>query len=209
MTAPIANAVVLEGVTVAYPPRVVLDCFDARLEPGMTALMGPSGSGKTTLLSVVAGLVDPDSGTVTVPDALRHPTGMGAGWIMQSANVLARRTALDNVTLTVMALGVPRPEAEERAKKALGALGLGTLALQVSGKLSGGERQRVAVARALAADAPLVLADEPTASLGPVHKALVIDHLAAIAARGRVVAVATHDPWVASRCDRVIELAGG
>jgi ABC-type lipoprotein export system ATPase subunit len=199
-------AVELSGICVTDPPRVLLDEFSARFGQGMTALLGPSGSGKTTILALIAGLERPDRGSVTVPDSLRHPNGIGVGWLMQSANVMASRTVLDNVKLPMVAMGVRRSAAAARAVAALELLGIGPLTSRRAGSVSGGERQRVAIARVLASEALLVLADEPTASLGDEHRALVVDHLEVLGRSGRVVVIATHDPWVAARCEHVVDL---
>lgn len=203
------NRIEMRGITLRYPPRTLFDRFDADLTPGLTALLGPSGSGKSTLLAIIAGFETPDAGTVHIPDRFQHPTGVGPGWIMQAANVLANRTAIDNVALPLLALGHPLTSARLRARAALVVVGLATSTDKIAGHLSGGERQRVAVARTLAADAPLVLADEPTASLGDEHRRLIVEHLATIAARDRIVAIATHDPWVADQCTAVIDLRNG
>lgn len=128
---------------------------------------------------------------------------------MQSANVLANRTTIDNVALPLLSLGHSRAGAQAKALATLASVGLAALARKTAGHLSGGERQRLAVARTLAADAPLVLADEPTASLGDEHRRLIVEHLATVAARDRIVVIATHDPWVAGECTAVIDLRHG
>ncbi|MDR0366219.1 MAG: ATP-binding cassette domain-containing protein [Bifidobacteriaceae bacterium] len=194
--------------TVAFGARKVLDGLNAAFKgPGVAAVMGPSGSGKTTLLGVIAGAVPTSSGGVRVDGSPGH--GVGWEWIVQSAALLNRRTAFDNVVLGPAARGLPRPVATEAAQASLVTLGIDRLAGQRVYKLSGGERQRVAVARALAAGADLILADEPTASLDPESRELVCRGLVWAAARGALVVVATHDPYVAQTASAAYRLEGG
>jgi ABC-type lipoprotein export system ATPase subunit len=194
--------------TVAFGARRVLDGLNAAFKgPGVAAVMGPSGSGKTTLLGVIAGAVRATSGGVFVDGSPGHAVGWE--WIVQSAALLNRRTALDNVVLGPAARGLPQPVAAQGAEAALVTLGIDRLADQRVYKLSGGERQRVAVARALAAGTDLILADEPTASLDPESRELVCRGLVWAAAQGSLVVVATHDPYVAQAASVAYRLEGG
>lgn len=193
------------GLTKRYGDRVLWAGLTTEVAPGLTAVLGPSGAGKTTFLLVVAGLEAATEGTVTRRGAASDAGG-SCSWIMQSANLFPARSTTDNVALPLIARGAGAREARRRARVAVATVGLAELADREAGTLSGGERQRVAVARALAAPAPLVLADEPTASLGPDHRELVVDGLRALGAAGRFVLVATHDPAVAEACDRVLDL---
>lgn len=196
------------GLRVTLGSRPVLAGVDATLPiPGSVALVGPSGSGKTTLLAAIAGLLSPDAGVVrwrgTALDA------RSIAWIMQTTPLLGARSALGNVMLGGLARGLRHREAAELAWDAAARLGLEALLAVPVRRLSGGERQRVAVARALVQEAPVVLADEPTASLDAASRDRVVEALLAVEAAGRLVVVATHDEAVAERCSHRIVLVDG
>ncbi|MWV59660.1 ATP-binding cassette domain-containing protein [Rathayibacter sp. VKM Ac-2754] len=196
--------VTLDGVGVVRGSRPILQDVSLALSSGETvALVGPSGAGKSTLLGVVAGDLRPTRGTV------RTVARESAAWIVQSTPVLARRSALDNVALGALSSGSTRRAAERTAIGVMTALGIETLAPQAVHRLSGGERQRVAVARAMAAESALILADEPTAALDAVSRSFVIDALTRAAQEGAAVVVATHDPVVAEACDRLLRIDAG
>ncbi|MWV50660.1 ATP-binding cassette domain-containing protein [Rathayibacter sp. VKM Ac-2803] len=196
--------VTLDGVGVVRGSRPILQDVSLALSSGETvALVGPSGAGKSTLLGVVAGDLRPTRGTV------RTVARESAAWIVQSTPVLARRSALDNVALGALSSGATRRAAERTAIGVMTALGIETLAPQAVHRLSGGERQRVAVARAMAAESALILADEPTAALDAVSRSFVIDALTRAAQEGAAVVVATHDPVVAEACDRLLRIDAG
>ncbi|MEZ5294036.1 MAG: ABC transporter ATP-binding protein [Vicinamibacterales bacterium] len=185
----------------------------------MTALVGPSGSGKTTLLSLVGGLLPPTSGTVVVDGVeisaldqraltafrLRH-----VGIVFQAFHLIDALPVVENVELPLSLAGVRRPAAQARAGALVDRLGLGARARFHPPALSGGEQQRCAIARALANDPAVVLADEPTGSLDAQAGDAVIALLRAEATeRGRAVVVASHDPRVAQAADRVVRMAFG
>ncbi|RMI12740.1 ABC transporter ATP-binding protein [Cellulomonas triticagri] len=198
----------LRGVHVTLGGRHVLDGVDLDLAPvGSVAVVGPSGSGKTTLLAVVAGLLAPDAGTVLRGG--RPVDARDVAWVMQTTPLLGARSAVDNVALGALARGCTRAAADAVARDALDGLGLGDRAGTRVRRLSGGERQRVAVARALVQEAPVVVADEPTASLDAHARDRVVQALLAVASAGRLVLVATHDRVVADGCDRVVDLVAG
>ena len=184
------NRAILKGVN-----------LDARAGE-MVALMGRSGSGKTTILRVIAGLDTPDSGQVTAGKA---------GMVFQFHHLFEHLSALDNVTLAPRHVhGVATAEAQRRARGLLDQLGVGHRASAVPRELSGGEAQRVAIARALAVDPPLLLLDEPTASLDPARKNDLGDVLRALAASGRALVMASHDDdFVRQHATRVVVLADG
>jgi ABC-type polar amino acid transport system ATPase subunit len=188
----------------------------------LVALMGPSGSGKTTILRVVAGLEPFHSGTVQVEDlaidsrawltppmvrALRRKVGM----VFQFHHLFEHLPAIKNVWLApVHAHGVPLREAERRARELLAALGVEHRAAALPRELSGGEAQRVAIARALAVDPPLLLMDEPTASLDPARRIELRDLLRGLLRDGRTLIVATHDEEFARGCaTRVLRVSEG
>jgi ABC-type multidrug transport system ATPase subunit len=198
--------VTVEGVTMTFGSRRVLDGVDAHLPAGeLSALMGPSGAGKSTLLAIIAGHLVPTTGTVRVTDSAGRATSQ-VEWMVQSTPTLPRRTAWDNAALGALARGLDRPLARDEAARVLEMLSLTAVRDTRAFRLSGGERQRVAVARSIARRTPVLLADEPTASLDPESRAAVCHALRVAADAGVTVAVATHDPWVADRCDRVVPL---
>lgn len=166
------------------------------------ALLGPSGSGKSTLLSVIAGWVEPDSGEV-VRDEVRRTS-----WVFQNPHGVARRTALDHVSLPLLAAGSSRAAADIRATELLDMFDLGHLAEQPFSSLSGGEAQRLMLARGLAADPDLLLLDEPTAQLDQQSAATVLAVIGNLSAFGAIGVVATHDPLARQSCDHTIELSG-
>jgi ABC-type polar amino acid transport system ATPase subunit len=188
----------------------------------VVALMGPSGVGKTTILRAIAGLESFQSGRVQVEDlalesgasitraklrALQRKVGM----VFQFHHLFEHLTAIKNVWLApVHAHGVPLREAERRARELLSALGVEHRAAALPRELSGGEAQRVAIARALAVDPPLLLMDEPTASLDPARRLELRDLLRGLLRDGRTLIVATHDEEFARGCaTRVLRVIEG
>ncbi|MEW1976303.1 ATP-binding cassette domain-containing protein [Microbacterium profundi] len=196
----------LDAVTVTFGQRNVLDALSETFAAGQTtAVLGPSGSGKSTLLGVIAGRVRPQSGRLRYL-GFDHPD---IEWLVQSTPLLARRTVLDNARLSAAARGRTDVDTTDRALEALALVGIADLAETAAFKLSGGEKQRVAIARAITTAAPILLADEPTASLDPASREIVTESLQVAAANGAAVILATHDEFVAHRCDRQLQLAGG
>jgi len=148
----------LEGVSVRFGSEVVLDELNLTLEPqSATAIIGVSGCGKTTLLKVMAGLLRPDQGRVSLE--------AGSSLILQSLGLFPWKTVRDNVTVALEPLGVIGVEAERRTNEVLAELGLTEVAGKFPGQLSGGQAQRTAIARALVRRSQLLLMDEPSASL--------------------------------------------
>ena len=184
----------------------------------VTAITGPSGSGKTTLLSLIGGLDRAEGGSLVVDGcplatmdrrALARFRREHVGFVFQSFNLLPTLTARENVEVGLEPLGLARAEARARAEAALADVGLDDAAHRFPHELSGGEQQRVAVARALAKDPPLLLADEPTGNLDEAAGAVVLDLLVAAShggAHDRTVVIVTHDPAVAERADEVFHL---
>jgi putative ABC transport system ATP-binding protein len=194
--------------------RRVLDGVSVTAEPGrVLAVTGSSGSGKTTLLSLMGGLARPsggeatyDGGPVTTKQGEPLP---GTGFVLQSYGLVPTLTAAENVAIGLRGRGTPATEATDLAVEALGRVGVDELADRLISELSGGQLQRVAVARALAVDAEVLLADEPTSELDEANRDLVVAQLRMEANRGAVVLVATHDPAVAEECDDEIHLVDG
>jgi len=199
----------------------VLHGIDLELAAGeFVALIGPSGSGKSTLLNIIGLLERPTSGRVSIQgeDAstlddrgLTRLRGRALGFVFQFHHLIPAFTAVENVMMPlVIERGRPDAEARERAMGLLDAVGLAAAAEKKPGQLSGGMQQRVAIARALAVRPPLVLADEPTGNLD-THTG---DDVFALMRRfneqhGSAFLIVTHDPRLAARCDRKIELVDG
>jgi ABC-type polar amino acid transport system ATPase subunit len=169
----------------------------------IVALMGPSGAGKTTILRAIAGLDPVAAGSVSVP----RPVGM----VFQFHHLFANMSAHRNVWLApVHVLKRPRAEAERLASELLQSLGVGERAAAMPHELSGGEAQRVAIARALAIAPPVLLMDEPTASLDPARRGDLAATMRKLADEGRTIVVATHDAEFAKACaHRVVSVDGG
>ncbi len=180
-------------------------------------LVGPSGSGKSTLLMVMAGLERADTGTVAVAgedlgtldeDALARFRGRNVGIVFQSFHLIPTMTALENVAVPLELAGAA--DAADRARAELGAVGLSERLHHYPAELSGGEQQRVAVARALAPNPAILVADEPTGNLDEDTGRPIIDLLfAGHARRGTTLVLVTHDPTLAARCARVVRMRSG
>ena len=193
-----------------------IDGLNLELNPGsLTILLGPSGCGKTTLLSCLGGLLTPTSGRITVGDvevtalnrkAMVQYRRNSVGIVFQAFNLVPSLTAFENVLVPLRAAGVSRDAASERAEELLTRVGLQGRMSHRPGDLSGGQQQRVAVARAIALDAPLILADEPTAHLDYVQVEEMLGLIRSLATGNRMVVVATHDPRLLPLADRVIEM---
>lgn len=182
----------------------------------LVVVLGPSGCGKTTLLSCLGGILSPTSGQIqfgaTDVTALsrREITSYRrrtVGIVFQAFNLVPSLTALENVMVPMWAAGWTQWSATERARDLLTRVGLADRTHHRPGQLSGGQQQRVAVARALALDPPLILADEPTAQLDLVRAGEVVQLLRVLAAGDRVVVVATHDTRIVPLADIVIQLS--
>ena len=194
-----------------------LDNVNLRIAEGeLVAVMGPSGSGKSTLLNVIGALDLPTSGMVLVngQDVAKIPDkdkfrAKTVGFMFQLHNLLPTLNALENVEVPMMAYLSPR-ERRKRAKYLLELVGLGDRMKHLPSQLSGGQRQRVAVARSLANDPPLVLADEPTGSLDTVAGSELMNLLKEInQSQGTTFVVVTHDLNVARQTRRVLVMEDG
>ena len=199
------------SITLTLGQRLLFESLDFTIEgPGTVSIMGPSGSGKSTLLGLISKHILPDSGTVDVHSAGDATDSVPqAAWIFQNSPLLNRRSAIENVMLEVLLKTGSQEAARRKAVHAMRQLGILHLARTQTFRLSGGEKQRIAVARAVAADAELILADEPTASLDSTARQAVCHALDRAADQGALVIVATHDSWVAESCARNASLKDG
>lgn len=182
------------------------------------ALTGPSGCGKSTLLNLAAGLDMADEGSIYLAgqevtgqteDDLARMRRRHIGIVFQFFNLLEGVTVLENVALAAIIAGRKRRIAESRARDLLDLLGLGDKATAVPGVLSGGQRQRLAIARALANEPTLLLADEPTGALDSDGGHEVIELLRRLHASGQTILLVTHDGNVADAAERIVRMLDG
>lgn len=181
------------------------------------AIMGSSGSGKSTLLSLLGALDTPDAGEIryrgqpltAYPD-LGQFRARHLGFIFQSFLLLPTLTALENVQVPMFEMPWSRPERQRRARELLDAVGMGHRLDHLPEKLSGGERQRVAIARSLANDPAILLADEPTGNLDTHNSSQIMALLRSVHLKRRnTMILVTHDPAVAQTADRIVTMRDG
>jgi putative ABC transport system ATP-binding protein len=210
--------VVVQNVVKTYGAVAALRGVSLKVAAGeFVALTGPSGAGKSTLLNLVGALDRPDSGLIEV-DGKPVPAPRDAvdfrrrlvGFVFQDHLLLPYLSAQANVETALLATGVGRHDRQRRSRELLDEVRLGHRVHHLPSELSAGERQRVAVARALANEPRLLLADEPTGALDSVSSDRVLALLAETRTRhGMTLIVASHDPAVSARADRVVELVDG
>jgi ABC-2 type transport system ATP-binding protein len=201
--APVASpALAAVGISKRYRSRQALRDVALDAAPGeVVAVTGPNGAGKTTLLSILAGIQAPTAGTVSRPPR-------EVGWVPQQPAVYAKLSAAENLRLFARLERVADPAAAVAAM--LAQTGLEDRADDEVGRLSGGNRQRVNIAVGLLADPPVLLLDEPSASLDPRQRERLWEFVGGLAARGRAVVFSTHNVGEAGRyADRVLVLADG
>ena len=217
-------AVFCKSVTKSYvtgPTKVMaLRGVDLQVRTGeLLMLVGPSGCGKTTLISVVAGILDHDDGECLVfRQDLRgmgqtkktRYRGQNVGFVFQAYNLLPTLTALENVSVPLLILGLPRSEAQSRARAILVQVGLEDRLSALPAQLSGGQQQRVAIARALIHGPKLIVCDEPTSALDADTGQRVMDVLrnAALTA-DRALIIVTHDNRIFNFADRIARMEDG
>ncbi len=222
----------MSGTDIALQMRGVRKTFEAENAPvralrgvnldigrgEFVALTGPSGCGKSTLLNLAAGLDVADEGSILVAgaeitamteDELARMRRRNIGFVFQFFNLLEGVTVLENVALAAIIAGRKRRAAETRARDLLDLLGLADKAAATPGVLSGGQRQRLAIARALANEPALVLADEPTGALDSDGGQEVIELLRRLHAGGQTILLVTHDGAVADAAERVVRMIDG
>jgi putative ABC transport system ATP-binding protein len=214
---------VVSGVRRTYEaesaPVRALRGADLVLDRGdFVALMGPSGSGKSTLLNLVAGLDRPDDGTIVLAgedtagldeDGLARLRRRHVGMVFQFFRLLEGMTVADNVALPALVAGTPRRAARQRAHHLLDLLGLLDKATAAPGTLSGGQQQRLAIARALANEPTILLADEPTGALDSEGGAEIVELFRRLHAEGQTILVVTHSEAVAAGAGRILHMQDG
>jgi putative ABC transport system ATP-binding protein len=212
--------------------RGVRKTFEAELAPvravrgvdldvaagAFVAVMGPSGCGKSTLLNLIAGLDVADDGEITIADEvitgkseddLARMRRRHIGVVFQFFNLLEGMSVLENVALPAVIAGTKRKPAETRARDLLDLLGLGDKAAEAPGLLSGGQRQRLAIARALANEPTLLLADEPTGALDSEGGHEVLELFKRLHSDGQTIIMVTHNQEVADAADRIVRMRDG
>jgi putative ABC transport system ATP-binding protein len=222
----------MSAVTPVLEARAVTKTFDSDGAPvralrgldftmsegEFVAVMGPSGCGKSTLLNLAAGLDTPTDGEILVAgeslagkdeNDLARMRRAHIGIVFQFFNLLEGMSVLENVTLPAVIAGVGRRKAETRARDLLDLLGLGDKTRDAPGVLSGGQRQRLAIARALANEPTLVLADEPTGALDSEGGREVLELFRRLHAGGQAILLVTHDADVAEAGDRIVRMRDG
>jgi putative ABC transport system ATP-binding protein len=188
-------------------------------EGELVSIIGPSGSGKTTLLNIIGGLDQATAGTVQVgninvtslePSKLVDFRRRTVGHVFQSLNLIPTLSAAENIELAMMALGASRGSRHEKVQQLLDVVGLTERGKHKPDELSGGEQQRVAIAAALANDAPVLLADEPTGELDSGNAKVIVDYLLKVNRElGKTIVMVTHDPTVARAADRILKIEDG
>ncbi len=200
-------------------PVRALRGIDLEIAPGaFVAIMGPSGCGKSTLLNLVAGLDAPSDGEIDIAgepiaglsdDDLAVMRRRHIGIVFQFFNLLEGMTVRENVALPAVVAGRSRAQAESRAMDLLDLLGIADKAGQTPGVLSGGQRQRLSIARALANEPTLLLADEPTGSLDSTGGLEILELFRRLHGGGQTIVMVTHDDDVAASADRIVRMRDG
>jgi putative ABC transport system ATP-binding protein len=213
----------LEGLSKVY--RVgdqeirALDGVDLRIEEGeFIAIIGSSGSGKSTLMHLLGCLDTPTAGRMEIcgqdlakasSDELARVRNNEIGFVFQAFNLLPKLDVVSNIALPLIYAGVPSRERLARARKAAEDVGLGERLSNRPPQLSGGQCQRVAIARALVNNPRILFADEPTGNLDSATGRMILEMFDALHASGKTVVLVTHDPAIAARSRRVIEIRDG
>lgn len=213
----------LSHITKTYKSESIdttaLDDVSFEIKKGeFVAIMGPSGSGKSTLMHILGALDLPTSGTYTLDgevvsklseDELADMRNRKIGFIFQAFNLLPRTTALKNVMVPMMYAGVPKEERLKRAKQYLEMVGLKDRMYHTSNQISGGQQQRVAIARGLAMNPAILLADEPTGNIASAQADEIMKIFEDLNRKGHTIVMITHEPDIAHHAKRIIVLRDG
>lgn len=196
-----------------------LDNISFQIKKGeFVAIMGPSGSGKSTLMHIIGALDSPTEGEYILDgenvsglkdDELAEIRNKKIGFIFQSFNLLTRTSALKNVILPMRYAGIPKDERQKRAEKYLKMVGLGDRMENTSSQLSGGQQQRVAIARGLAMNPAILLADEPTGNIASAQAEEIMQIFQKLNDEGHTIVMITHEPDIAENAKRVIQIRDG
>ena len=182
------------------------------------SIIGPSGSGKSTLLSVIGGLCTPTRGSLKVDgfnvydlpqEKLADYRREYIGFVFQQFQLIPYLTALENVMLPLVAAGLKNNQQVAAAKEVLEKVGLGQKTQRLPSQLSGGEQERVAISRAIVNKPPLILADKPTGALDSRTTEEILELLAQLHSEGQTIIMITHNPKVAARAQRIVEIVDG
>jgi putative ABC transport system ATP-binding protein len=218
-----SSVIVLDAVSKIYPMADeevhALRSVSLEIRAGeYVAVVGPSGSGKSTMMNLIGCLDRPTSGRYLLSSSdvsamseneLADVRNLRIGFVFQTFNLLPRLTAWENVELPLIYQGLSAKERRARVEKRLEQVGLSDRRSHRPAELSGGQRQRVAVARALVTDPAILLADEPTGNLDQRTGKEILGLFSELHSRGQTIVLVTHDPEIAERAERVIELRDG
>ncbi len=219
----VAPLIRMEGVTKTYDAGELavqaLAGIDLAIDKGqMVAIIGPSGSGKSTLMHILGCLDAPTEGTYRLDGKdvsqlsgfqLAAIRNQKIGFVFQTFNLLPKASLLRNVELPLLYAGIGGAERHEIAREALKKVGLAERAKHRPSELSGGQRQRAAIARAIVNGPSLILADEPTGNLDTRTGLEILEIFDEMHARGETIVIVTHDPRIAERCSRVVQIVDG
>ena len=213
----------LQDVNKVYARRghevVALQAPSLEIHTGdYVAIVGPSGSGKTTLLSILGGMLSPNAGRVSVDGVSLYELTVAKravfrrermGFVFQTFNLVPYLTAVENVQIPLYLAGIPKLEQRQRAAELLERVGLKDRLDHKPSELSTGQQQRVALARTLANNPPVILADEPTGNLDPDSRRIVLDFFDELHSEGRTIVMVTHDSVAAERARGWLRLSEG